>query len=188
MLINTNGDCMKKCQCLRYAALLANRKDEISYVFIDNALVPIESAYPLEDFETGTGALKCVCPFYNFIHNGTLISRAFDQMLNRTLRKEDYQFIEKAVENCENLVDIKKFLIFSERYKEIIELFCKKNEQKPIVRLLKHFLSFIHVRTQYMDKTLCNGVSPAEKKKCFDDLWVEGFERYLNDVGFTFIK
>lgn len=179
---------MRKCQCLRYAALLANRKDESSYVFIDNALIPIEAAYPLEDFETGTGVLNCLCPYYNFIHEGKLISRAFDQMLNGTLSKSEYKVIEEAVERCEYFVDIKKFLVFSERYKEIIELFCEKNEQRLIVRLLKHFLSFIRIRSKYMDKTLCNGVSPNEKKKCFDDLWIDGFKRYLEDVRFSLSK
>jgi hypothetical protein len=176
---------MKKCQCLRYALLLANKKDEAAYVFIEGDLVPIEAAFPLEDFVTKTGALVCVCPYYNHMFEGRLIPRAFEQIQQRRLSREDGRMIKEAVENCEHYVDIRKHLIFSARYKEIIELFCEKYNQRPIVKLLKHFLSFIKVRSNYMDKTLCNGVTPDEKKKCFDDLWVEGFGRYLNDVGFS---
>lgn len=176
---------MRKCQCLRYALLLADKKDEAAYVFVEGALVPIEAAFPLEDFKTRTGALICICPYYNHMENGKLIPRAFEQLQNGSLSRADAAVIEKAVENCEHFVDIKKHLIFSARYKEIIELFCKKHNQRPIVKLLKRFLSFIKIRANYMDKTLCNGVLPEEKKKCFDDLWIEGFGRYLTDVGFN---
>jgi len=179
---------MKKCQCLKYALLLANKKDEAAYVFTEGALVPIEAVYPLEDFVTKTGALVCVCPYYNHTCEGRLIPRAFEQIQRRTLSREDRRIISDAVDNCEHFVDIRKHLIFSARYKEIIELFCTKYNQRPIVKLLKHFLSFIKKRADYMDKTKCDGVSPDEKKTCFDDLWVEGFGRYLNDVGFSLAR
>ena len=176
---------MKKCSCLRYALLLASKKDEAAYVFTEGVLVPIEAAFPLEDFVTKTGALVCICPYYNYVSEGRLIPRAFEQIQKRTLSGEDRMAISDAVDNCEHFVNIRKHLIFSARYKEIIELFCAKYNQRPIVKLLKLFLSFIKVRADYMDKTKCNGVSPEEKKMCFDDLWVEGFTKYLNDVGFS---
>jgi len=176
---------MKRCDCIRYALLLTNKKDEAVYVFNEGSLVPIEAVYPLEDFVTKTGALICICPYYNFMVDGRLISRAFEQNQYRRLSREDRRIIEEAVRNCEHFVDIRKNLIFSARYKEVIELFCNKYKQKPIVKLLKHFLSFVKVRTKYMDKKKCNGVSPDEKKTCFDDLWVEGFGSYLDDVGFS---
>lgn len=176
---------MKKCQCLRYALLLSDKKDEAAYVFTEGKLLPIEAVYPLEDFVTKTGALVCVCPYYNHTCEGRLIPRAFKQIQRRTLSREDRRIISDAVDNCEHFVDIRKHLIFSARYKEIIEIFCTKYNQRPIVKLLKHFLSFIKKRADYMDKTKCDGVSPDEKKMCFDDLWVEGFGRYLNDVGFS---
>jgi hypothetical protein len=178
---------MKRCGCLRYRALLSAKKEQSSYIFSeeDGKLVTIESAYPLEDFKTGTGELICICPYYNFLKDGKLIPRAFEQINERRIRREDLEIIKKAVENCEYFVDSKKFLIFDERYKEIIDNFCEKYSLKPTWRLLKHFISFLKVRKQFMDKTLCEGVSPTEKKKCFDDLWVEAFGRYLESVGFV---
>jgi hypothetical protein len=181
---------MKRCGCLRYLALLAAKRDQSSYIFSeeDEGLVTIESAFPLEEFETGTGALICVCPYYNFLEGGMLIPRAFERIQEKRMRREDFEIIKNAVANCEHFVDSKKFLVFSERYKEVIDNFCRKYSLKLTWRLLKLFLSFLKVRGKYMDKTLCEGVSPAEKKNCFDQLWVEAFGRYLVDVGFVFNK
>lgn len=179
---------MMKCKCIRYALLNAGIKDEILYVFVDGELVPVDSVFPLEDFETQTGKLVCICPYYNYLDGDRLIPRAFEKYRQHSLSGEDHKIIKEAVLNCKNTVDVKKYLIFNERYKEIIELFCKKNKQRLIVRVLKLFLSFLNVRNEYMDITLCDKVTPGEKKKCFDDLWVEAFERYLDDVGFSIDK
>jgi hypothetical protein len=166
------------------------KRDQSIYIFSeeDEGLVTIESAYPLEEFETGTGALICVCPYYNFLQGGVLISRAFQRIQDKQMRKDDRDIIKDAVLSCEYFVDAKKFLVFSERYKEVISNFCEKYSLKPTWRLLKRFLSFLKVRGEYMDKTLCEGVSPAEKKNCFDQLWVQAFGKYLESVGFVFSK
>jgi hypothetical protein len=189
---------MKRCDCLRYLVLQAGRKDESVYIFVeedkedgdsvakDGKLVTIESAFPLQDYEPGTGALKCICPYFNFLHNGVLITRAFKAMEHKRLGKEDMDLIKKAVEECEHFVNSKKFLIFNERYKEVIDNFCEKYKLKPTWRLLKLFLSFLKVRTEFMDKSLCKDQAPSEKKLCFDQLWVDSFGRYLESVGFVF--
>lgn len=181
---------MKRCECLRYVALLAAKRDQSSYIFSeeDGGLVTIESAYPLEEFETGTGALICVCPYYNFLHGGKLISRAFDRIQEKRMRGTEIDIIKDAVVDCEHSVSSRKFLVFSERYKEVLDNFCEKHSLKPTWRFLKLFLSFLKVRKDFMDKTLCEGVSPAEKKSCFDQLWVEGFEKYLTSVKFVYEK
>ena len=48
---------IKRCECLRYLCLTANRKNESRYFFYDDDLYPIESVFPLEDFEVETGRL-----------------------------------------------------------------------------------------------------------------------------------
>ncbi len=179
---------MKRCSCLRYFTLVSGKKDESIYTFIDGKLIPVESVFPLEDFETGTGALICICPYYNHIHEGRLIHRAFERLLKKQLNKEDNEIIKEAVKNCEYCVESKGYLIFSERYKEIINGFCEKYDLKLTWRLLKHFLSFLKVRNNFMNKDLCAGVSAQEKKKCFDELWVESFGKYLESVGFDVVK
>jgi len=173
---------MTRCDCLRYLALIAGRKNTSIYIFSDDdgELIPVESVYPLEGFETGTGALKCICPYYNFVQKGRLIRRAF----KRRLGEKDKALIAEAVKNCKYAVSVKKHLVFSERHAEIFNSFIEKYNLKTTWRLLKHFINFLKVRSKYKDNGLCKDVPPAEKKQCFDELWLESFKSYLEDVNF----
>ena len=164
-----------KCNCLRYLTLIAGRKDESVYVFVDGDLLPIESVYPLEEFETGTGALICTCPWYNFIFNGRLITRAFE----RRLKGDEKDIIQKAVKNCEQVVPTNKHLILGERYKEIFKDFCSVFDLRMTFRLLKLFIKFLKVRREYKRDDLCKDVPPAERKRCFDELWRDSFKKFL---------
>ena len=175
---------MKRCQCLRYLALMSNRKNESTYVFVENDLYPIEAVFPLEDFVPETGSLITICPLYNYLHKGRLIHRAYDRRIDRELTKEDRDIIRDAIAECANAVPIKKHLVFSERHKEILDMFCKEHEIRKTWRLLKAFLQFLKVRKDYKDDSLCKDIPPEEKKKCFDQLWVDSFTEYLKDAKF----
>lgn len=175
---------MKRCQCLRYLSLMSNRKDESTYVFVDNDLYPIEAVFPLEDFEPETGHLITICPLYNYLQKGRLINRAYDRMIERDLVPEDRTIIREAVKECPHAISIKKHLIFSERHREILEMFCDEYSVRKTWRLLKTFLTFLKVRKDYKDDSLCKDVPPEDKKKCFDELWVNSFTEYLKDARF----
>lgn len=179
---------IKRCQCLRYLCLKANRRDEGHYFFYEEELLPIEAIFTLEDFEPETGHLIPICPLYNYLHEGRLIVRAYDKFVDRTISEEDKLIIKDVVENCPHLIPINKYLVFTERQREIIENFCREKKIKKIWRLLKHFISFYKKRKEYKDDTLCKDVSPSEKKKCFDQLWITAFEEYLKDVKFNLPK
>jgi hypothetical protein len=177
---------MKKCNCLRFFSLQAGRDDKSHYVFIaDQGLIPIESLYPLEDFEEKTGKVIVVCPLYNFICNDRMISRAFDKLVEKQLSEEDGKLILEAVEKCISIVPMEKFLTFDERDADIIRKFCEARKVKMTYRLLKLFLKFKKIKGKYKDDTLCRDmVLPEEKQKCFDELWISAFGEYLKDVGF----
>jgi hypothetical protein len=176
---------MRKCNCLRYEALRANRRDESMYVYRDDGLYPIEAIYPLEDFEPASGKLITICPLYNYLHEGKLIARAYDKLVDRELPTEDKDIIMEAVSKCENCIEVKKFLIFSERNKEILELFCEEYKVRMTWRLLNEYLAFLKVRKDYKDDNLCKDIPADEKKKCFDQLWIKSFVEYLKNAKFT---
>lgn len=176
---------MKKCECLRYESLRANRKNESVYVFVEDGLYSVESIFPLEDFVMDSGELITICPLYNYLQEGRLIPRAYDKMIERDISSEDRTAVLKAVNNCQNLIEVKKYLIFSERSKEILELFCEQYKIRMTWRLLKEYLKFFKERGKYKDDSLCKDVSVEEKKKCFDQLWVNSFREYLKNVKFN---
>lgn len=172
-----------RCDCIRYLALLADSKKETVYVFIeDEGLVPIEAAYPLEEFEVNTGNLIIVCPYFNYVTDDErLITSAFSGNLN----EEDFKIIEKAIQECKNRVPKKNFLyVGKERYKEILTLFCNVYKQKLTWKLLKHFLEFLKKRGDYKNDKLCSKAPPEERLKCYNQLWIESFKDYLEDVGY----
>jgi len=175
---------MRRCKCLRYLALISNRKNESTYVFTEGDLYPIEVAFPLEDFVTESGDLIPICPLYNYLHDGRLINRAYDRMIEKELSIEDRDIIKAAVLDCPNLVSIKKYLILSERHREILEMFCNEHGLRKTWRLIKVFIAFLKVRKDYKDNGLCKDVPPEDKKKCFDQLWINSFVEYLKDAKF----
>lgn len=172
-----------KCDCIRYLALLADMKGESVYLFIEEeGLVPIEAAYPLEDFEVKTGNLIVICPYFNFVtDDGKVISGAYAGNISR----EDWEIVAEKIRECENIVPKKNFLyVTKERYKEVLDLFCNTYSQKLTWKLLKYFLDFLSKRKDYKNDKLCSKVPPEEKIKCYNQLWVEAFKDYLEDVGY----
>lgn len=179
------GDKLKRCQCLRYEALRANRKGESVFIFMDDGLYPVEAIFPLEDFEKDSGELILKCPLYNYLHEGILIHRAYDRIIEKSIPPEHKRIILDAVEACSERVEVKKFLIFTERSKEILEMFCERHNVRMTWRLLKEYLKFFKQRHKFKDDAKCKDVPAEKKKECFDELWLESFREYLKYAKFN---
>ena len=179
---------MKKCDCIRFLALKASMKDESIYLFNEDEFIPVEAVFPLEEFEPNTGKILTVCPYFNCMIGERIIPRAFKRLNNKTLSKDDHTVIDKAVEECKNNVPSDKFLVLSERNRDILEMFCAKKNLKKTYRLVKNFLSFLSSRQEAKTDDPCKDVLPEEKKDCYDQRWIAQFEEYLKSVGFRLPK
>jgi len=144
--------------------------------------VPVETLYPLVEF-TGTGEINPICPYFNCVYEGRNIPRAYRQMIEHTLSRDDTVIINKLVSTCPNAVAVESHLVLSERVRDILEAFCEKKQLRKTYRLVKNFLSFISQRDDKGDDP-CKDVAPEEKKDCYNQRWIKQFEVYLESVGF----
>jgi hypothetical protein len=176
---------MKKCNCLRYEALRANRRNESVYIFLDDGLYPVEAIFPLEDFKKDSGELITKCPLYNYLHDGKLIYRAYNKMIDKEITADERKIILDAVAECSERIEVKKFLIFSERNKEILDMFCERHNIRMTWRLLKEYLNFFKDRRKFKDEGKCKDIPADQKKKCFDELWLDSFREYLKYAKFN---
>jgi len=152
---------------------------------LDDGLYPVEAVFPLEDFEKDSGELIFKCPLYNYLHDDKIIPRAYDRIIEKTITPEEKAIIMDAVSNCQEGVEVKKFLIFSERSKEILDMFCERHNIRMTWRLLKEYLNFFKERRKFKDDGKCKDVPAEQKKKCFDELWLESFREYLKYAKFN---
>ena len=119
------------------------------------------------------------------MYDGKIIPRAYDRMIEKNITPEEKTIILQAVAECPERVEVKKFLIFSERSKEILEMFCERHNLRMTWRLLKEYLNFFKQRKKFKDDGKCKDVPAEQKKKCFDKLWLESFREYLKYAKFN---
>lgn len=132
---------MRRCNCLRYKELQLQKKDSRAWMFDDeDGLVPLESIYPLAEFDCGNVIPQC--PYYLYVKDNIRISLAFFKRKN--LSNEDIKLIEDAVEACPNRIKLSEGKIIEERHAIILYLYANKYSLDVDKGLFETFYDFIH--------------------------------------------
>jgi hypothetical protein len=155
-------------------------KESRLWIFVDNlGLVPVESEYPLLEFNNGEPDI--ICPYYLYLTDDMRISNAISRY--NSLTEEEKKTIDLAVKECTECVDIVPFI--DDRHAQILKLYAKEKKILVNLDLFSRFYNFLMIRRVYLDITPCLMIPPIEhdaRMRCINQVWIEAFEKYLKET------
>lgn len=173
---------MRRCKCLLYKELISLKNNSQLWIFDDTiGLIPLNSIYPLVDFDYGE-ALP-ICPYYLYTEDNIRVDSAFFKM--KELRDDVIQKIDNAVKNCMNRVPL-EIKYIDERHAQILQLIAKKTNRDVTKQIFDTFYDFLKVRKKYLDISPCLMIPPAEHEErieCINQAWFAAFELYEQEVS-----
>lgn len=157
------------------------RRESRLWIFHDKyGLMPVESEYPLVEFDNGSP--RTICPYYLFLTDDMRISCAYFNYGKLTgLEKE---IIDETVLSCEHRVPIDGIKFLEDRHANVLEIYADHINKVVDVEMFEDFYDFIQIRQKYLDISPCLIIPPRDhddRMLCINQAWIEAFKEYLKE-------
>lgn len=157
------------------------RRDSRLWIFHNkHGLMPVESEYPLVEFDEGSPV--AICPYYLFLADDMRISCAYFNYGRLTDLEKN--IIDDAVLKCERRVPLNHMKFIEDRHAVVLGIYAEHVNKVVDVEMFNDFYNFIQVRQRYLDISPCLVIAPIEhdeRMDCINSAWIEAFEKYLKE-------
>jgi len=172
---------MKRCKCIRFRDMQYLRRESRLWIFSDEyGLMPVESEYPLIEFDEGNPIT--ICPYYLFLTSDMRIANAyFNYGKLTTLEKE---IIDEKVLKCEHRVPADDMKYIEDRHASVLGIYAEHISKAVDEEMFDDFYDFIQVRQGYLDISPCLVIPPrdhSDRMECINQAWIEAFKEYLKE-------